>query len=204
MERESFLIRQIFQPMLGTMFERSRQPNQLSRLPLSILIVPILHLMLYRMFKCERRDALADMAARTKLECTNVHYDFLNQNCSMGTVYPSSRVAIRSVEAQTIELRQSTKTYDENIVRPCTSRHRIARMIRLTPPVPSAQIPRNTTSKLYATFSARLQCCLDENGESISREADFEEMNPDKHRRHIAWTTEEDSFVIRQFLKKGP
>jgi hypothetical protein len=38
----------------------------------------------------------------------------------------------------------------------------------------------------------------------MSREGDFEEMNPDKHRRHIAWTNEEDSFVIRQFLKKGP
>jgi hypothetical protein len=28
-------------------------------------------------------------------------------------------------------------------------------------------------------------------------------MNPDKHRRHIAWTKEEDSFVVRQFLKRG-
>jgi hypothetical protein len=73
-----------------------------------------------------------------------------------------------------------------------------------TRPVPSAQVPQNITSNLYATFSARLQCCLDENGESISLEADFEEMNPDKHRRHIAWTNEEDSVVFRQFLKKRP
>jgi hypothetical protein len=29
-------------------------------------------------------------------------------------------------------------------------------------------------------------------------------MNRDKHRRHIALTNKEDSFVIRQFLKKGP
>jgi hypothetical protein len=33
----------------------------------------------------------------------------------------------------------------------------------------------------------------------------FEERNPDQHQhqRHIAWTDEEDSFLIRQFVKKG-
>jgi O-methyltransferase involved in polyketide biosynthesis len=44
---------------------------------------------------------------------------------------------------------------------------------------------------------------LDKNGESISREGDFEEMNRDKHRRHIVWTNEEDSVVIREFLNQG-
>jgi hypothetical protein len=38
---------------------------------------------------------------------------------------------------------------------------------------------------------------------TISREGDFDEKNPDKHRIQLAWTTEEDFFVIRQFLKKG-
>jgi hypothetical protein len=66
-----------------------------------------------------------------ELESTNQHYDFLNENWSMGTVYSCSRAVIASVEAQTIALRQSAKTYNENPARLCTGRHRIARMIRI-------------------------------------------------------------------------
>jgi hypothetical protein len=71
------------------------------------------------------------MSLRGKVECTNWHDDFFNQNWSMGTVFSCSRSSIASVEAQTLELRQSGKTYDENLARLCTGRHRIARMIRI-------------------------------------------------------------------------
>jgi transposase len=125
--------------------------------------------------------------------------EWIEGNCDMIGNWPANSPDLSPIELLWAVLKRALRRYHPETIAELEESLRSA----------WDKIGQDIIDRLCDTFPARLRCCIEKNGESISRELFrlgegqiFQGTNPDP-RTHTAWTDEEDSFMLRHFHERG-